>query len=52
MVSGEEIPRAPAITTSATIPATSGASMDRFFGSGGFAVVAGFATAGTPTCSE
>ena len=34
------------------IPAASGASDERFFGSGGLASVAGFAWAGTPTCSE
>ena len=33
------------------IPATSGISMDRFFGSGGLCVAA-FATAGAPTCNE
>jgi hypothetical protein len=42
----------PAITMSATIPAISGVSAQRFFGSAGLASVAGFAWAGTPTCSE
>jgi hypothetical protein len=36
----------PTRTTSATIPATNGASVDRFFGSRGFAYIAGLATVG------
>ena len=42
-----------AITTStAAIAAASGNSAERFFGSGGFDIGAGFAAAGVPTCSE
>ena len=39
-------------TTNAASPSASGASDERFFGSAGLASVAGFAWAGTPTCSE
>jgi hypothetical protein len=43
----------PAIKMSnAAIPAASVASDEDFFDSGGFALVAGFASAGTPTRSE
>jgi hypothetical protein len=53
-VSGEEIPSAPAITMSATIPAISGKNAERRFGSSGLSKgsVAAFVWAGTPTCTE